>query len=273
MNKSRVILTAALVFIGFILLLTITSGTFITIQAGEQGVLFKKFSGGVDTTQTYQPGFHVIAPWNSMVRYNTRLQELTMNQMEVLANNGLTINLDLTILYKPISSKLPQLHNDLGEEYANTIIVPEIRSAIREVIGKYDPEDLYASKRDAIQTEVAVKMDNALSAKNIHMDAVRIRNVVLPATIRDAIETKLQAEQESRKYDFLIDKEKKEAERKKIEAEGIKEYQNIVSQSLSDRLLKWQGIEATKELANSPNTKVIVVGGGESGLPLILGGN
>ncbi|MEZ4772776.1 MAG: prohibitin family protein [Bacteroidia bacterium] len=273
MNKSRVVLTAALVFVGFILLVTITSGTFITIPAGEQGVLFKKFSGGVDTSRTYQQGFHVIAPWNTMVRYNTRLQEMTMNNMEVLANNGLTINLDLTILYKPIPSKLPQLHNDLGEEYANTIIVPEIRSAIREVIGKYDPEELYASKRDAIQTEVATKMDNALSAKNIHMDAVRIRNVVLPATIRDAIETKLQAEQESRKYDFLIDKEKKEAERKKIEAEGIKEYQNIVSQSLSDRLLKWQGIEATKELSNSPNTKVIVVGGGESGLPLILGGN
>ncbi|MDX2249233.1 MAG: prohibitin family protein [Bacteroidia bacterium] len=273
MNKSRVVLTAVLVFIGFILLITITSGTFITIQAGQQGVLFKKFSGGVDVSQTYPPGFHVIAPWNTMVRYNTRLQELTMNEMEVLANNGLTINLDLTILYKPISEKLPQLHNDIGEEYANTIIVPEIRSAIREVIGKYDPEELYASKRDAIQTEVAVKMEKALSSKNIHMDAVRIRNVVLPATIRDAIETKLQAEQESRKYDFLIDKEKKEAERKKIEAEGIKEYQNIVSQSLSDRLLKWQGIEATKELANSQNTKVIVVGSGESGLPLILGGN
>ena len=266
-------MTAAMVFVGFVLLLIISTGTFITIEAGQQGVLFRKFSGGVDTTKTYPQGFHVIAPWNDMIRYNTRLQELTMSDMEVLANNGLTINLDLTLLYKPVVVKLPQLHNDLGTGYANTIIVPEIRSAIREVIGKYDPEELYASKRDAIQTEVTQKMEKALSSKNIHLDAVRIRNVVLPATIRDAIETKLQAEQESRKYDFLIDKEKKEAERKKIEAEGIKEYQNIVSQSLSDRLLKWQGIEATKDLANSTNTKVIVVGSGDSGLPLILGGN
>ena len=273
MNKQRVVSTAALVFVGFMLLLFITSGSFITINAGEKGVLFRKFGGGVDTSQTYQQGFHVIAPWNTMIKYNVRLQELTMEDMEVLAKNGLTINLDLTLFYKPVDGELPTLHNTIGQSYKTTIIVPEIRSAIREVIGKYEPEELYASKRDAVQSEVAEKVEKSLAGKNIHLDAVRIRNIVLPATIRDAIETKLQAEQESRKYDFLIEKEKKEAERKKIEAEGIKEYQNIVSQSLSERLLKWQGIEATKELSNSPNSKVIVVGGGDSGLPLILGGN
>ncbi|MEM7368050.1 MAG: prohibitin family protein [Bacteroidota bacterium] len=273
MNKSRVVSTAALAFVGFLFLLLITSGSFITIEAGEKGVLFRKFGGGVDMNKTYPQGFHVIAPWNTMVPYNVRIQEITMEKMEVLANNGLTISVDLTLFYQPMSDKLPLLHDDIGEGYARTIIIPEIRSVFRDVIGKYDPEELYAGKRDQVQEEVTEKTKTGLADKYIILDAIRIRNVVLPATIRDAIESKLQAEQESRKYDFLIQKEKKEAERKQIEAEGIKEYQNIVSQSLSEKLLKWQGIEATKELSNSENTKVVIVGGGDSGLPLILGGS
>ncbi|MEL6670734.1 MAG: prohibitin family protein [Bacteroidota bacterium] len=273
MNKSRVISTAALVFVGFLLLVFITSGVFVTIKAGEKGVLFRKFGDGVDLTQTYPQGFHMIAPWNTMVRYNTRIQELTMDKMEILANNGLAINLDLTLFYKPVDKDLPRLHDQIGQGYASTIIVPEIRSVVREVIGKISPEALYAGKREEVQAEIMDKTQKSLAQKYIQLDAIRIRNVELPATIREAIESKLEAEQESAKYDFLIEKEKKEAERKRIEAEGIKEYQNIVSQSLSDRLLKWQGIEATKELANSQNSKVVIVGSGDSGLPLILGGN
>ena len=278
MNKSRVLTTAILAFLGFVLLVLVTSGSFVTIKAGEKGVLFRKFSGGVDMEKTYTQGFHVIAPWNTMVRYNVRLQQITMDkerksEVSVLANNGLTISLDLTLFYQPDQTKLPQLHDEIGEEYARTIIVPEIRSVIREVIGKYDPEELYAGKRDQIQNEVTEKTATRLQDKHIILDKILIKDVVLPATIQSAIESKLQAEQESRKYDFLIEKEGKEAERKRIEADGIKQYQNIVSQSLSDRLLKWQGIEATKELSKSPNSKIVIVGSGDSGLPLILGGN
>ncbi|WNJ16723.1 prohibitin family protein [Pontibacter sp. G13] len=273
MNKSRVISTVALIFVGFLFLLLIASGSFITIEAGQKGVLFRKFNGGLDFENVYSQGFHVIAPWNEMIPYNVRIQELSLQELEVLTTEGMTIKLDLTLLYRPEEDNLPQLHNTVGLNYADRIIVPEIRAVVREVIGKYDPEELYKGRRDSIQNEIEVRTEASLSRHFIDVDAVRLRNVVLPETIRQAIESKLQAKQESQKYNSLIEKEVKEAERKRIEAEGIREYQKIVSQSLSQQLLKWQGIEATKELANSPNSKVVLVGGGDSGLPLILGGN
>ncbi len=272
MNKSRVISTAALVFAGFLLLVFISSGSFITIQSGEKGVLFYKFGDGLDTENIYGQGFHVIAPWNTMYRYNVRKQELT-EEMDVLANNGLSIHIDLTLRYKPIDERIGNLHNQVGQNYENIIIIPEIRSSTREVIGNYSPEDLYSSKREAVQKDIFERTRDVLINNYIELDAVLIRSVQLPDKIKAAVERKLEQEQQSKEYDFRITKETKEAERKKIEAEGIKQYQNIVSQSLSDRLLQWQGIEATKELANSPNAKIVVVGNsGSGGLPLILGG-
>ena len=274
MNKQKMIPSFVLIFIGILVLLTLGSGAFRTIDAGEKGVIFRKFSGGVDTSKVFEQGFHVIAPWNSLTSYNVRIKEVDMKSIKVLTNNGLEIDMDLTLRYSLEPNKVAVLHNRIGQNYENSIVIPEIRSATREVIGKYSPEELYSAKREIIQEEITAKTKTALREKYIDLDAIRIRNVTLPPTIRTAIESKLRQEQESLEYDFRIQKETKEAERKRIEAEGIKEYQNIVSQSLSDRLLKWQGIEATKELANSENTKVIVVGGsGSDGLPLILGGN
>ncbi len=274
MNKQRLVPSFVFIFIGVLVLLTLGSGAFKTIDAGEKGVIFRKFAGGVDTSKVFQQGFHIIAPWNTMTPYNVRIKEVELKSIKVLTNNGLEIDMDLTLRYSLITEKVAVLHDRVGQNYENSIVIPEIRSATREVIGKYSPEELYSAKREIIQEEITGKTESALKAKYINLDAVRIRNVTLPPTIRTAIESKLRQEQESLEYDFRIQKETKEAERKRIEAEGIKEYQNIVSQSLSDRLLKWQGIEATKELADSENTKVIVVGGGGSdGLPLILGGN
>ena len=272
MNKKSVP-TIALVFVGFFALLILSSGAFKTIEAGEKGVIFRKFGGGVDKEKVFGQGFHVIAPWNSLEIYNVRIQEVDLKGMEVLANNGLSISVDLTLRYSPQMDKIGYLHDQVGQNYEQTIIIPEIRSATREVVGKYAPEELYSGKREVIQKEITERTEKGLAEKYLTLDAIRIRNVVLPSTIRQAIESKLKQEQESQEYDFRIAKEEKEAKRKRIEAEGIKEYQNIVSQSLSNSLLKWQGIEATKELANSQNTKVIVVGSGDGGLPLILGGN
>ena len=274
MNKQRLVPSFVFIFIGVLVLLTLGSGAFKTIDAGEKGVIFRKFGGGVDTSKVFQQGFHVIAPWNTLTAYNVRIKEVPLKGIKVLTNNGLEIDMDLTLRYSLTPEKVAVLHDIVGQNYENSIVIPEIRSATREVIGKYSPEELYSAKREIIQKEITNKTEVALKTKYINLDAVRIRNVTLPPTIRTAIESKLRQEQESLEYDFRIQKETKEAERKRIEAEGIKEYQNIVSQSLSDRLLKWQGIEATKELANSENTKVIVVGsGGSDGLPLILGGN
>jgi prohibitin 1 len=272
MNKSRVISTAAIAFFVFMILVFISSGAFITIDSGQKGVLFHKFGDGLNKEKVYDQGFHVIAPWNTMFVYNVRIQE-QFEQMDVLASNGLAIHIDLSVRYKVVPEKIGYLHDDIGKEYIPTILIPEVRSATRQAIGRYTPEEIYSTKREAIQAEIISGLDTNLQAKYIVLDAVLIRSIELPDKIKQAIERKLEQEQQSQEYEFRLAKEQKEKERKEIEAQGIKQYQQIVSQSLSEQLLKWQGIEATKELANSPNTKVIVVGSGDSGLPLILGGN
>jgi prohibitin 1 len=148
-----------------------------------------------------------------------------------------------------------------------------MRSVAREVIAQYLPEEFNTTKREEIQLEIETRLSEKLSNNYIQLNDVLIRNIELPLTLEQAIERKLQQEQESLEYEFRIEKASKEADRQRIEAEGIRDFQNIVSQSISDDLLQWKGIEATTVLANSNNAKVVVIGSGENGLPLILGGN
>lgn len=193
--------------------------------------------------------------------------------MEVLSANGLTIRTELSYRYRPIQEKIGVLHNNVGENYHERIVIPEIRSATREVIGKYLPEELYSSKRDSIQTEIFDLAAARISEKNIALDAVLIRDVGLPEKLKQAIERKLQEEQSSLEYEFRLTRAEKEAERQRIEAEGKAAANRILSQSLTDKVLRDKGIEATLRLSESPNAKVIVIGGGDEGLPLILGNN
>jgi len=165
------------------------------------------------------------------------------------------------------------LHNNVGENYHERIVIPEIRSATREVIGKYLPEELYSSKRDSIQTEIFDLAADRIREKNIELDAVLIRDVGLPEKLKQAIERKLEQEQSSLEYEFRISRAQQEAERQRIEAEGKAAANRILSQSLTEKVLQDKGIEATVRLSESNNTKVIVIGGGEGGLPLILGNN
>jgi regulator of protease activity HflC (stomatin/prohibitin superfamily) len=148
-----------------------------------------------------------------------------------------------------------------------------MRAVSREVISKYLPEEFNTTKREEIQLEIENRLSKKLAENYIQLNDVLIRNIELPLTLEQAIERKLQQEQESLEYEFRIEKASKEAQRKRIEAEGIRDFQNIVSQSINDDLLKWKGIEATTELAHSNNAKIVVIGSGDSGLPLILGGN
>ncbi|MCB9231510.1 MAG: prohibitin family protein [Bacteroidia bacterium] len=272
MKNKKVPVILGVAAFGLILVLIFSTSSFVTIDAGFTGVLFKKFGGGLDKEHVYGQGFHVVAPWNTMYIYDTRILEKT-EEMDVLAKNGLTIHVDLSFRYKVIENEVGMLHDEIGTTYESKLIIPEIRSATRQVIGKYLPEELYSTKRDDIQTEIFENTDLGLSKKHIVIDAVLIRSVRLPQTIQTAIESKLKQEQEAAEYDFKLVKETKEAERKRIEAQGIKDFQEIVSNGLNDKLLKWQGIEATKELANSNNSKVVVIGSGKDGMPLILGNN
>ena len=226
---------------------------------------------GLKVDRVYDQGLKIIAPWNRMFIYSTRIQE-DRSVMEVLSANGLTIRAELSYRYRPIQEKIGYLHNEVGENYHERIIIPEIRSATREIIGKYLPEELYSSKRDSIQTEIFVLAAERIKGKYIELDAVLIRDVGLPDKLKQAIERKLEQEQVSLEYEFRLTRAQKEAERQRIEAEGKAVANRLLSQSLTDKILRDKGIDATLKLAESPNSKVIVVGGSD-GLPLILGNN
>jgi len=251
------------------LFIALSNTTFLTIKSGEKGVLFKQFGGGLDTETVYDQGFHVIMPWNTMFIYDVRTNE-AFEEMEVLSKNGLSIKVELSYRYSPDPDKIGLLHDQIGINYDLRIIKPEIRSATREVIGQYFPEELYSTKREAIQQEIYDKTAVSIGQKHLLLDAILIRSVTLPENLRNAIEKKLEEEQLSLQYQYKIDREKQEAERRVIEAQAKADANRILNASLTDKILRDKGIEATLELAQSANSKVVVVGGSGDGLPLIL---
>ena len=256
--------------VGLIFVVMFGSSMFLTIDSGEKGVLFKKFGGGLQKEIVYGQCFHMIAPWNDMFVYDVKLKD-TFEKMEVLSKNGLSIKIDLSFRYQPVADSIGYLHDCIGKNFLESIIKPEIRSVTREVIGNYLPEELYSTKREAIEDEIYALTKVNIEAKYLRLDAILIRDVTLPTTLRTAIEQKLKQEQESLEYEFKIDKARKEAERKEIEANGIAKFQQIVNRTITPQLLKWKGVEATQEIAKSENAKVIVIGNGDGDLPIILG--
>ncbi|GGX02479.1 prohibitin family protein [Aquimarina muelleri] len=248
----------------------ITKST-LTIGSGEAGVLYKTFGGGVVIDEApLGEGFHLIAPWNKVIVYEVRQQEV-FEKMQVLSSNGLEIKLDASAWFQPDYSKLGLLHQQKGENYVARVLLPTIRSAARSVVGRYTPEQLYSSKRDAIQKEIFEETQKIVKHEHIQLNEILVRDVTLPTTIKEAIERKLRQEQESLEYEFRIEKATKEAERQRIDAEGKAAANIILSASLTDKILKEKGIEATLQLAKSPNAKVVVIGSSKDGMPLILG--
>ena len=208
-------------------------------------------------------------PWNKVFIYDVRTNE-GFETMDVLSKNGLNIAVELSYRYSPMPDKIGYLHDEIGTEYVKRILMPEIRSATREVIGQYLPEELYSTKREAIQDEIFQQTASGIGPKHLIIDAVLIRSVKLPAKLEEAIEQKLKEEQLSLQYRYKLDRERQEAERRIIEAQAKADANRILNASLTDKILKDKGIEATLELAKSPNTKTVIIGGGEGGLPLIL---
>ncbi|MGI9531398.1 prohibitin family protein [Lutimonas sp.] len=260
-----------IVFIGIIVLIFISKST-VTLEAGEAGVLWKRFGGGVVTDQPpLGEGFHIVAPWNTVIVYETRQQELT-EKMKVLSSNGLDIQLEATAWYQPKWEQLGFLHQTKGTNYLDRVLKPAMRSATRSVVGRYTPEQIYSSKRDAIQEEIFDETKKIVDDQYIQLNDVLVRDVTLPIAIKDAIERKLSQEQTSLEYKFKLEIAQKEAEKQRIEAQGKADANKILSASLTDKILQDKGIEATLKLSQSANSKVVVVGGSD-GLPLILGNN
>jgi len=259
--------------VGFFLLIILISKSAITIGPGRAGVLYRTFAGGVVTDKAPMgEGFHLVAPWNRVFVYEVRQQEL-FEKMKVLSSNGLEIQIDASAWYQPVYESLGKLHKEKSEQYVNRILLPAIRSAARSVVGRYTPEQLYSSKRDAIQAEIFEETKMIVEDQYIQLNEILVRDVTLPPTIREAIERKLKQEQAALEYEFRLVTAEKEAQRQIIEAQGKADANRILSASLTDKILQDKGIEATLKLAESPNAKVVVVGSGESGLPIILGNN
>lgn len=261
-----------ILFLVIVLIILVAKST-VTIDSGEAGVLYERFSGGVVTEEPpLGEGFHLVAPWNRVFVYEVRQQSLE-ERMQVLSSNGLEIEVDASIWFQPVYNELGALHQEKGVEYVQRVLQPAVRSAARAVVGRYQPEQLYASKRETIQREIFEETEILLADQHVQINEVLVRDVSLPSTIKEAIERKLRQEQESLEYEFRLTKAQQEAERQRIDAEGKARANEILDASLTDMVLKEKGIQATIELAKSPNAKVVVIGSGESGMPIILGDN
>ncbi|WP_296317457.1 prohibitin family protein [Winogradskyella sp. UBA3174] len=259
------------ILVGIIIMIVVVAKSAVTIDSGEAGVLFKTFGEGVVVDEPPMgEGFHIVAPWNKVYIYEVRQQEL-FEKMKVLSSNGLEIQIDASAWYEPVYDQLGNLHQSLGQGYLQRVIQPAIRSAARSVVGRYTPEQLYSSKRDAIQDEIFEETKKILEKQFVQLNEVLVRDVTLPNTIKEAIERKLKQEQESLEYEFRLVTAAKEAEKVIIDAKGKAESNRILSASLTDKILQDKGIEATVKLAESPNSKIIVIGSGDTGLPIILG--
>jgi regulator of protease activity HflC (stomatin/prohibitin superfamily) len=253
------------------------------IPAGHVGV--PVVLGNVSDNALEQ-GLNLKHPFANIVKFSVRVQTYTMASAEggmsdpitALSSDGMRMPLDVTIAYRLVGADAPWVYEKLGSNYQHKIIRTAARTAVREAVSKFTSQEAYATKREELATVMESQLRTRLQAllkqqgfegQAILIEQVMLRNVDLPPRVKDAIEEKLSAEQEALKMAFVLDRERQEAERKRIEASGIRDFQAIVREGIDDELLRWKGIEATKELAESPNAKIVIVGG-KDGLPLIL---
>ena len=237
------------------------------IPTGRTGIEWTPTHGTIN--RPLKEGLHAVSPFARIYRVDLREQEHE-EPVDVLANNGLDIKLTSSILYQPVPDQVYQLMTETGATYYETLIAPYVRSSARKVVGRYTPEEIYSTKREQIEHEIRQEVSQKLGGKHVSVNAILIREVHLPVMVQKAIQTKLEEEQKALEMKYVLDRTRQEAERQRIEAAGIADFQAIVSKGLTQQLLEWKGIDATEKLATSPNTKVIIVGSGKTGLPVIL---
>jgi regulator of protease activity HflC (stomatin/prohibitin superfamily) len=240
----------------------------ITVNSGEAGVFYSRLFGGTEIDYVYPEGLYLILPWDNMTTYNARVQ-LMKHEFDVLTNKGLPIHVKIAVRFRPQYDLIAILHQQVGPDYVDKIIIPQIESVLRKNIGQYDPEDIYTNKQGILSKIIVLALEE-IGRKYVQVDELIIRSLELPESVRKAIEDKLVNEQQYKAYEYKLAKEQEEAKRKRIEAKGIADYQEIVAQTLNEPLLRWQGIHATEELATSNNAKTVVIGAGKDGLPIIL---
>ncbi len=264
--NSPYLIVGALLLI--LVIIVLWSRILVVIKPGEAGVLYRMLTTGTVTDHVYAEGLHIVMPLNTMYKYDTRVQ-ITLHELDALTSSGLPIKLSLAVRYQVTYDLLGILHQQVGPDYPNKIILPQIESVLRRNIGQYTPEDIYTNRAGVLSKIISLALEE-VGRRFIQVDDIIIRSVQLPEGVQKSIETKLVNEQQFLAYKFRLKMEAEEATRKGIEAEGIAAYQKTISKTLNDKLVQWQGIQATLELAKSPNSKVIVIGAGKAGLPIIL---
>jgi len=265
-GPGRVLGCAGLLVVGLIVFLI--GNPFTVIPAGHVGV--KDFFGSVSSS-ILSPGIGMVMPFTRVVKMSVQTQEIK-EQADVPSKEGLILNLEVSLLFQLDPSKAVDIYKTVGQDYLGTIVEPQFRSAIREITASYEAKALYSAEREKISGEILGLFKRIAGERGIMVQQVLLRKIGLPPVVANAIQEKLRREQEAEQMKFVLQKEQQEAERKRIEAQGIADFQKIVAAGISSQLLEWKGIEATEKLAASPNTKIVVIGNPKSGLPIILSG-
>jgi prohibitin 1 len=243
---------------------------FISIYPGQAMILYRRFQIDSIPNKVYQEGFHIVSPWDVTYKYDLHYRQMTV-PIVALTKNGLAVTVEASITFRPIAALLPHLHRSYGQSYTDKLVVPQLRRTIQDIVGQFLPEEIYALARSAQHEQMFERAQRVIGGVYIDIGDVSIISIQLPSKIQQAIQEKLEEQQLVQLYDFRVQKEKKEAERKYQEALGIQRFQETIARGITPSVLQWKGIEATLDLAKSPNSKVVVIGAGNSGLPLILG--
>lgn len=235
------------------------------VPAGHVGV--KDFFGQV-SDKVLQPGISLVLPGTRVLRFSIQTREIK-ETAAVPTSEGLIVNLDVSLLFRLRPDAAARIYKTVGRQFEQVVIDPQLRSAIRDVTAEYEAKFLYSASREMVAQNMFRHMKNALDPRGIEAEQVLLRSVQLPPLLTTAIQEKLQAEQQAQRMRFVLDRERQEAERKRVEGQGIADFQTIVAKGISAELLKWKAIEVAHELSKSPNSKIIVLGD-KSGLPIIL---
>lgn len=266
-RRSGPVVGRILSVIAALLVVAVGIASITSVPSGHVGVLtlFGKVTGEI-----LPEGIHVVNPLKKNNVMSIRTQE-QKEEANVPSSEGLIVSLDTSLLFRLDTARAADVFQKIGPRYVQIVVEPNLRSAIRAITAANSANALYSSARNEVQDAIEAELKTVLGARGIVVEDVLLRDVQLPEMLRASIEQKQQAEQESLRMGFILEKETKEAERKRIEAKGISDFQKIVSQGISQQLLQWKGIEATEKLASSANAKVVVIGSGRDGLPIILG--
>ena len=242
------------------------SRIFYSVGSGEVILVYFRFLGGTSHNQIGHEGLHIVTPWDEAYIYKIRIQSVVV-PMTVLAKNGVEVRLDAQMRFHAVPEMVPYLHREYGPDYVKDLITPQLIESVQDVIGSFDPEQLYASERGASSGQIFRKAKRTIGGVFIGVDDIALFNIRLPEKVQQSIQAKAEAEQNALAYAFRVDQEQQEFRRKQLDAKGLLEYQKLV---IPPSVLVWKGIEATLELAKSPNSKVIVMGSKDN-LPLMLG--